>query len=150
MADITFRIRGLVTYSDGSFSPFEASVHRGILHNPYGSTSLDSFQQLYADKTAAVNSLLALFTGPTHTLTPLAPSPNKTVTDFNMEVSGTYARSNNTWSSFAVVYDMDGGHKVQDPSNVYDEIIAAGGTILTLIDSAFEVCTGTGRTSIVT
>ncbi len=150
MADITFRIRGLVTYSDGSNSPFEASLHRGILHTPFSATSLDSFQQLYSDKAADVNTLLGLFTGPTHTLTPLAPGTSKTVTDFVMEVTGTYARDNNTWASFGVVYDMDGSRKVQDPSNVYDEIIAAGGSILALIDDAFEECTGNNRTSITT
>lgn len=150
MADLTFRIRGLVAYSDGSNSPFEASIYRGILHNPFGSTSLASFQQLYADKAADVNAMLALFTGPTHTLTPLTASPDKTVTDFVMEVTGTYARNNNTWASFGVVYDMNGERKVQDPSNVYDEVIAGGGTFLNYIDQAFEVCTGTGRTAITT
>src|SRR5688572_10946437 len=103
MADLTFRIRGHVTYSDNSHTPFEASLHRGLLHNPWGSVSLDSFQQLYSDKASDVNALLALFTGPTHTLTPLAPGTSKTVTDFVMEVTGTYARDNNTWASFGVV-----------------------------------------------
>ena len=150
MADLTFRVSGLVTYSDGSFGPFEASLHRGILSSPFGTTSLANFQQLYADKQTATDALLALFVGPTHALTPLAASPDKTVTDFWMEVSGTYARADNTWAGFGVVYDMDGGRLVQDPSHVYDEIIAAGGSILTLIDSAFEVCTGSGRTAIST
>lgn len=150
MADLTFKIRGLVAYSDGSSSPFEASSWRGILHNPFGATSLESFQQLYADKKSSVDSMLALFTGPTHTLTPLTASPDKTVTDFVMEVTGTYARNDNTWASFGVVYDMNGGRKVQDPDNVYDEVIAGGGDFLSYIDAAFEVCTGAGRTSITT
>lgn len=146
-ADFTYKISGIVTYSDNSWAPFEASVQNGIVYTPYASYSLDAFRQAYADANAGIDALLALFVGPAHSLTPVAVSPDKTVTDWSMSVSGMVALDDNTVTSFAAQHTstfstvsnsvLFADETTTNTNKTYDEIIQTTAW-LALVDSAWE------------
>lgn len=150
MADFIYRIAGTVAFSDNSWAPFEVSIQNGLVHTPYTTYSLDTFKQLYADaKTgvSGVDALLALFVGPTHALTPVAASPDKTVTDWSMSVSGTVALDDNTTTTFAAQHSstfsttsnsvLFADETTSTGAKAYDKIIATSAW-LALVDSAWE------------
>lgn len=157
MADFVYRISGTVTYSDDSWGPFEASVQNGLIHNPYGTESLADFQQAYGgtdDKSADIDALLALFVGPTHTLTPAAPGTAKTVTDLNMEVSGLVANDDNTIQSFSAQFSFSNGYLIADEADGSSVLamdkVAATAAWNALVEDALEVLCGAGNATVAT
>lgn len=158
MADFVYRVSGTVTYSDNSWAPFEVSVQNGLIHSPYGNYSLEDFKQTYASTEAnmstEVDALLALFVGPAHSLTPDAPTTSKTVTDLNMEVSGTVANDDNTSQVFSAQYSFSNGYLIADEADgsaqlAYDKVVDTGAWNA-LITSAWEVLVGATKASITT
>jgi hypothetical protein len=153
MADFTYRVSGNVSFSDGSSSPFEASVQNGLVHDPFSADSLESFRQAYASATANVSAdidaLLALFVGPTHSLNPTAPAASKSVSDFTMEVSGMVANNDGTVDAFAAQFSFSNGYLVADVNNGYDAIIN-NGSWNALVTDAWEVLTGNGNATLST
>lgn len=146
MADLSYKASGLVSYSDGSYAPFEAVYYNGTVYGSFDSVSLETFGQLYTDDSTNVDAVLALLSG-THAVTVAAPTTAKTVTDFTMEVSGLLARDDNTWEGFAVQYSLGSVVDLQESGTAYAEAIADS-TFLAAIDSALEILAGTGNITI--
>lgn len=112
VSDFTLKISGVVTYDDNSKESFEASGTwmghlGGVVATHDGTESEGSYAQLYTDNAMDVDNTLALLeegnsSDQTTGIAPPPPAPDKTVTDFFMEMSGTVAYDDNTHGSFVV------------------------------------------------
>lgn len=100
VSDFTVKVSGTVAYEDQSHGSFEATGRwagqfSGLVAQHSSTDSLENFRQLYSDNSAGVIQVLDLLAPGTSagdvTLAPVAPTTNKVVTSFVLEVSGVVA-----------------------------------------------------------
>lgn len=150
--DFTVRMSGTVAYSDNTHGSFEASaMWRGNLGNVVAThasaDSLEHFKQLFGSEAASVNLIFAVFPG-TVTITTAAPTTQKEVTSFTMEISGLVATDTNTKHGFVAQW-IDGVVNLFPAET--DEawaLITDSTSGKSFLDSVLEACAGSGKVAI--
>jgi len=109
ITSFTFKISGVAAYTDGTSGPFESSYSNGIISNPFESESIINFSQLYTDEPTDVNALQDLLTlgasgGKYLNFIVSAPSQDKTISDWWMDISGIVSYDDETYGSYSVQY----------------------------------------------
>lgn len=145
ITDITLRISGIVSFSNGTHQKFLAAHEDGSLINPMSADSLEAFKQLWAEKRVTINALFNSL-GATHTITTSAPASDLVVTDWTLHFTGRISRSDNTSGNFSAIWDAKGGSRIEGAS-VYAEV-KADSTYNAKVDALLEVPAGTGKVAI--
>ena len=109
VTSFTFKISGVAAYTAGTSGPFESSYSNGIISNPFESESIINFSQLYTDEPTDVNALQDLLTlgasgGKYLNFIVSAPSQDKTISDWWMDISGIVSYDDETYGSYSVQY----------------------------------------------
>lgn len=149
ITSFTFKISGVAAYTDGTSGPFESSYSNGIISNPFESESIINFSQLYTDEPTDVDALQELLTlgDPSNKFLNFivtAPSQDKTISSWWMDISGIVAYDDETYGSYCVQYrngnfnDVDGKinfHAIladNDASNIVIDVlqsVSSGSTV---------------------
>lgn len=143
VSDVVYKLSGIVSYSDGTWDPFEITYANSTFIDTFSATSLEAGKQLTTDKLSTLNTIWALLPG-THTITATAPSTDKTVNDFVLSVSGRISKTDGTWDDWTVQYSLQSVVDVASSTAYSDALTSFTSTI----DAAMERVFGTGKVSI--
>ena len=154
--NIIFSVSGIVAYSDGSSEPFSAQYDTispseyDCLASSTANPSLEPFQQLYKDMKAKVDATKALISTETTALTPATPSPDKTVTDFVLNISGRAVYTDGTSKEFGAQYNSNAGSyqlvAATEPTGYTDAVDNA--TMNEILTDVWEILVGAGRAAL--
>jgi hypothetical protein len=147
MADLIFKIAGVVSYADGSHGPFEATLGpNDLVANPYPDDNLANFSQL-GDMPEVLTDLFALLPGMQSVVFDNS-GVDKEVTDVVMNITGTIARDDNTSDSFVIEY-KDGAinHFPDETDTVWTEI-SESSDFLAQVNEVFQAIAGVNNASL--
>lgn len=124
ISSFTFKISGVAAYTDGTSGPFESSYSNGIISNPFESESIINFSQLYTDEPTDVDALQELLTlgapgGKYLNFIVSAPSQDKTISSWWMDISGIVAYDDQTYGSYCVQYRNGSFNDVYGKTNFH-------------------------------
>ena len=124
ITSFTFKISGVAAYTDGTSGPFESSYSNGIISNPFVQESIINFSQLYTDEPTDVNALQDLLTlgasgGKYLNFIVSAPSQDKTISSWWMDISGIVSYDDETYGSYCVQYRNGGFNDVYGKVNFH-------------------------------
>jgi len=148
MATVVLSISGILAYADGSKGPFEATIdERGVLAEPFQSTSRESFASLGRDDATALSDLFDTLSN-TLTVTTddsLAKS-GTTMSDSVFVIRGTVARDNGTSQSFVVEHNSGViDHFPSETDDVWADVASSFSDIATEL---LEAVAGSGNVTI--
>lgn len=145
--DYNFKIYGVVTYSNGSWGPFEATLAKGQLANPYSTDSLLNFKMDKRDKSALIVALLALLPNAV-TLSPSSPTDSRTVSSMVMTLAGNVALSDGTKKSFVLEYLNGNVDPVPADTDTVWGYLRGDATIKAAVKTVFEALVGSGAATL--
>lgn len=124
ITSFTFKISGVAAYTDGTSGPFESTYSNGVISNPFELESNINFGQLYTDEPTDVNALQELLTlgDPSNkylNFIVTAPSQDKTISSWWMDISGIVAYNDGTYGSYCVQYRNGSFNDVYGKANFH-------------------------------
>lgn len=124
VVSFTFKISGVAAYTDGTSGPFESSYSNGIISSPFELESIINFSQLYTDEPTDINALQDLLTlgapgGKYLNFIVSAPSQDRTISDWWMDISGIVAYDDETYGSYCVQYRNGSFNDVYGKANFH-------------------------------
>lgn len=124
VTSFTFKISGVAAYTDGTSGPFESTYSNGIISNPFVQESIINFSQLYTDEPTDVNALQDLLTlgapgGKYLNFIVSAPSQDKTISDWWMDINGIVSYDDETYGSYCVQYRNGSFNDVYGKANFH-------------------------------
>lgn len=147
VTDYNFKIYGIVTYTNGSWGPFEATLAKSRLATPYASDALANFKAAKRDKSSLIVALLALLPNLV-TLSPATSTDSRTVSSLVMTLGGQIALSDGTTKAFVIEY-LNGN---VEPSSIDTDTVwgylRGDATIKAAIKTVFEALVGTGNATL--
>lgn len=153
ISDFTVRMSGTVAYTDGSHGSFETvstwrGTHAGLIAQHSSSESQEHFNQLLADKSTEVNAMFAVLPG-TITFTTPAPTNDKTVDSFIMEISGLVTYDDNSKGPFIAQW-VNGALDLLPDATVehWAAVVDAGSDASSFMDQVFESVSGESGTTV--
>lgn len=146
MAELVFKIAGNVSYTDDSSGPFEATLHQGLVSNPYPDDNLENFSQL-GDVPEVLTDLFALLPGMQAVVFDNS-GIDKTVRDVSMNITGTIARDDNTSEGFTIEYFNGAINHFPDETNTVWTEISDSADFLSQVEEAFQAIAGVGNASL--
>ena len=146
VSNFTIKISGTVAYADNSHGSFESTSNwmgsLGVISQHNTADSQFHFNQLIADKSDDVNSMLAALPGSVG-LSPGVSLPDKTVESFIMEISGVVSYDDNTQGLFLVQWVAGVVNVFPDENNEHWAALAAPGSdTASFLDQVFESLAG--------
>lgn len=146
ITDITLRLSGLVSFSNGTLQKFLAVYEDGAYVNPMSAESLEAYKQLWQEKENELRDLLNLMGGQHILSSPGNPATSLVVTGWTFDLSGTITRSDGSHGHFSTTYDAKGGSRATGTS-VYTEV-RADSTYKAIVDGLLEKAAGTSKVAI--
>ena len=152
VSNFAVKMSGTVAYADNSHGSFEASAFwkgelGGIVATHSSTDSQANFSQLVADRSGRLATMLAVLPG-TIILTPPVVTPDKIVSSFIMEISGSVSYDDKTPNGLFLTQFVNGVIDVfpADSTKHWSALESSGAN--TFLTQVFEALTGTGNATV--